>query len=72
MEQSGDREPSFTNENHSTPIAYNSRLVPAKPLNPLSLYDFPFQGDTACITFRRVAPLLRFSKKILLTFRHGG
>ena len=32
----------------------------------------PFQGDTACATLRPVAPLLRFSKKILLTFRHGA
>ena len=43
-----------------------------KSLNPYRCATSPFQGDTACITFRRVAPLLRFSKKILQTFRHGG
>ena len=42
------------------------------PLNPSRYATSPFQGDTACASLRPVAPLLRFSKKILLTFCHGG
>ena len=42
------------------------------PSTPVAYSDIPFQGHTACATLRPVAPLLRFSKKILLTFRHGA